>query len=55
METMSKRPTGRPKTRWEDDVLGDIKSMKIYDWKNVVQNRDGCKKVVEQASTLCRL
>jgi hypothetical protein len=28
---MSKRPIGRPKIRWEDDVLGDIKGMKICD------------------------
>jgi hypothetical protein len=27
---MSKRPIGRPKTHWEDDVLEDIKSMNIY-------------------------
>ena len=26
---MCKRPIGRPKTRWEDDVLEDIKSMNI--------------------------
>jgi hypothetical protein len=52
---ISKRPIGRPKTRWEDDVLEDIKSMKIYDWKNIVQNRDRWKKVVEQARTLYRL
>jgi hypothetical protein len=26
---MSKRPIGRPKTRWEDDVLEKIKSMKV--------------------------
>jgi len=24
---MSRRPIGRPKTRWEDDVLEDIKSI----------------------------
>jgi hypothetical protein len=24
---MSKRPIGRPKTRWEGDVLEDIKNM----------------------------
>jgi hypothetical protein len=24
---MSKRPTGRPKTRWEDDVMEDIKNI----------------------------
>jgi hypothetical protein len=52
---VSKRPIGRAKTRWEDDVLEGIKSMKICDWKTVVQNRDRWKKVVEQARTLCRL
>jgi hypothetical protein len=52
---MSKRPTGRPKTRWEDDVFEDIRSMKVFDWKNVAQNRDRCKKVVEQTRTLYRL
>jgi len=26
---MYKRPIGRPKTRWEDDVLEDIKSMNV--------------------------
>jgi hypothetical protein len=42
---MSKRPIGRPKTRWEDDVLEDIKSMNVRNWK----------KVVEQARNLYRL
>ena len=49
---MSKRPIGRPKIRWEDDVLEDIKSMNVRNLKNVAQNRDGWKKVVEQARTL---
>jgi hypothetical protein len=52
---MCKRPIGRPKTRWEDDVLEDIKSMNVRNWKKVVQNRDSWKKVVEQARTLYRL
>ena len=47
---MSKRPIGRPKLRWED-----IKSMNVCNWKNVAQNRDRWKKVVEQARTLNRL
>jgi len=50
-----KRPIGRPKTRWEDDVLEDIKSINISNWKKVAQNRDSWKKVVEQARTLHRL
>jgi len=52
---MSKRPIGRPKTRWEDDVLEDIKSINISNWKEVAQNRDSWKKVIERAGTLYRL
>jgi len=52
---MSKRPIGRPETRWEGDVLEDIKSMNVRNWKKVVQNRDIWKKVVEQARTFYRL
>jgi len=52
---MPKRPIGRPKTRWKDDVLEGIKSINISNWKKVVQNRDRWKKVVEQARTLCGL
>jgi len=52
---MSKRPIGRPKARREDDVLEDIKSINVWNWRKVAQNRDGWKKVVEQARTLYRL
>ena len=50
-----KRPIGRPKTRWEDDVLEDIKSINIRNWKKVAQDRDSWKKVVKQATTLYKL
>jgi len=52
---MSKRPRGRHKTRWEDDVLEDIKRINISNCKKVTQNRDSWKKVVEQDRTLYRL
>jgi len=52
---MSKRPIVRPKTRWEDHVLGDINSTNVSNWKKVVLNRDSWKKVVEQARNLYRL
>ena len=52
---MSKRPIRRPKIRWEDDVLEDIKSIIISNWKKVAQNRDSWKKVVEQFRTLYSL
>ena len=43
------------KRRWEDDVLEDMKSINIGNWKKVAQNRDRWKKVVEQARTLYKL
>jgi len=51
---MSKRPIGRPKTRWKNYVLEDIKNMNVCNWKKVAQNRDSWKKVVEQARNLYR-
>jgi hypothetical protein len=36
---MSKRPVGRPKMRWEDDVLEDIRSVNVRNWKQVVQRQ----------------
>jgi hypothetical protein len=52
---MSKWPIGRPKTRWEDNVLGDIRSLNVNNWKKVAQDRDEWKEVVERARTLYRL
>ena len=31
---VSKRPIGRPKSRWEDDVSEDIKTLNVRNWKN---------------------
>jgi len=52
---VAKRPIGRTETRWEGDVLEDIKSINISNWKRVAQNRDSWKKVVEQDRTFYRL
>ena len=49
---MSKRPRGRPKLRWEDDVLEDMKSMNLRNWRNVAQDTERWKKAIEQAKTL---
>ena len=43
---IAKRPTGRPKLRWEDDVLEDIKNMNVHNWKKLAQDRERWKKVV---------
>jgi hypothetical protein len=36
---MFNRPIGRPKMRWEDDVLEDVRSMNVRNWKKVAPNR----------------
>jgi hypothetical protein len=33
---ISKRPTRRPKTRWEDDVKKDIQKLKVPNLKTLV-------------------
>jgi hypothetical protein len=35
----SKRPTGRPKTRWEDDVKKDIQKLRVPNWRTLDQDR----------------
>jgi len=49
---ISKRPTGRPKIRWEDDVKKDIQRLKMPNWKTFVQDRRRWKEVVGKAKTL---
>jgi len=49
---ISKRPMGRPKICWEDDVRRDIQSLKVPNWKTLVQDRRRWKEVVGKAKTL---
>ena len=35
----SRRPIGRPKTRWEDDVRKDTQKSKVPNWKTPLQDR----------------
>jgi len=47
--------TGRPKSRWEDDVRNDLKKMKLMKWTEQVQDRLKWKGIVEKAKTLPQL
>jgi hypothetical protein len=49
---ISKRPIGRPKARWENDVRKDIQKLKVPNWKTFVQDRRRWKEMVEKAK-LC--
>jgi hypothetical protein len=49
---MLRRPLGRPKNRWEDDIMNDIKKLKIKNWTNCIQDRKNGKLYIEKAKTL---
>ena len=49
---ISRRPTGRPKTRWGDDVRKDIQKIKVPNWKTLARDRRRWKELVEKAKTL---
>ncbi|KAJ9582999.1 hypothetical protein L9F63_022657 [Diploptera punctata] len=45
------RARGRPKDRWEDDVIEDLREMGIFDLKSTAQDRKKWRKLVEKAKT----
>ena len=49
------RSLGRPKNRWEHDVMSDITRMKITNWKDFIRNRTKWKNLVEKAKTSLNL
>jgi hypothetical protein len=49
---ISRRPIGRPKTGWVDDVTKDIQKLKVPNWKTLAQDRRRWKELVERAKTL---
>jgi hypothetical protein len=49
---ISRRPIGRPKTCWVDDVRKDIQKFKVPNWKTLAQHRRRWKELVEKAKTV---
>jgi hypothetical protein len=42
---------GRPKQRWKDNIIQDIRQLNIKNWTVCVQDRTKWKNVVEKAKT----
>jgi hypothetical protein len=49
---ISKRPTGRPNTRWENDFKKDIQKLIVPNWRTFVQDRRRWKELIEKAIPL---
>ena len=42
------RPLGRPKNRWEDDIINYMRKLKIKIWTSYIQDRNKQKLYVEK-------
>jgi hypothetical protein len=48
---MGTRPVGRPRQRWQEDAMEDLKKMKVKDWKETVKDRKTWRHLAEKAKT----
>jgi hypothetical protein len=48
---MLTRPLGRPKDRWEDDIINDVEKLKTKNWTSRIQDRNKWKLYAEKAKT----
>jgi hypothetical protein len=49
---MLRRPLGRPKNRWEDNIRNDMKKMKIKNCTSCIQDHNNWKLYVEKGEIL---
>jgi hypothetical protein len=43
------RKTGRPKLRWEDDVIQGIKTLGVKNWTNLAKEKESWQKLLRKA------
>jgi uncharacterized coiled-coil protein SlyX len=48
---MGVRPIDRPKQRWQEDVMEDLKKLKVKNWKETAKGRRTWRDLVEKAKT----
>jgi hypothetical protein len=48
---MGNRPVGRPRQRWQEDVMVDLKKLKVKNWKETAKDRRTWRDLVEKAKT----
>jgi hypothetical protein len=49
-----KRPLGRPRRRWEDNIKMDVQDVEggRVDWMELAQDRDRCRALVSRVKNL---
>jgi hypothetical protein len=48
---MGTRPVGRPRQRWQEDAMEDLKKVKEKNWKEIAKDRRTWRDLTEKAKT----
>jgi hypothetical protein len=48
---MGTRPVGRPRQRWQEEVMEDLKKLKVKNWKEAAKDRRTWRDLAENAKT----
>jgi len=48
---MGTRPVGRPRQRWQEDVMEDLKNLKVKNRKEMAKDRRTWRDLAEKAKT----
>ena len=51
-KTEGKRSAGRPKARWYDAALANLRTIKVTSWQTLAADRPGWRSMLEKAKTL---
>jgi len=44
-------PVGRPRQRWQEDVMEGIKKLKVKNWKEIAEDRKTWRDLAEMVKT----
>ena len=51
LKPMGTRPVGKPRQRWQEDVMEDLKKLKVKNWKEAAKDRRTRRDLAEKAKT----
>jgi hypothetical protein len=54
-KSMGTRPVGKPRQRWQKDVMEDLKKLKVKNWKEAAKDRRTWRDLAEEAKIHKRL
>ena len=49
LKPMGTRPVGKPRQRWQEDVMEDLKKLKVKNWNEAAKDRRTWRDLAEKA------